>query len=122
MRMRSFSMTSTLATQAQRLRSLAFTVLASLTVAACSSGGSVGPSAAPSAVAPQLLMTEHGLKQWDHPEAFGPVPAEWLETGKEYCATLNHGGKRFSPTGYHPHARSVEGFPFEDGGFYCTQD
>lgn len=120
--MRSFSTTPPPAVQAQRFRSVALTVLASLVLAACSSNGSVGPSAAPSAVAPQLLMNERGLKQWDHPEAFGPVPAEWLETGKEYCATLNHGGKRFSPTGYHPHALTVEGFPFEDGGFYCTQD
>lgn len=65
-------------------------------------------------------MNARGLKQWDHPEAFGPVPNEMLAIGRQYCATLNNGGKRYTPTGYHPHARSVEGYPFEDGGFYCT--
>lgn len=67
-------------------------------------------------------MTAHGLKQWNQPQGFGPVPTDLLTTGVEYCATLNHSGKRYSPAGYHPHARSVEGFSFEDGGFYCTQD
>lgn len=67
-------------------------------------------------------MNVRGLKQWDRPAAFGPVPPDLRAIGNEYCATLNNGGKRYIPTGYHPHARTVEGYPFEDGGFYCVQD
>ena len=84
-------------------------------------GCSAGPSASPSPTPPQIVMTEGGLKQWDRPEAFGPVPAALLATAREYCATMNHSGKRFVPAGYHAHALSVDGFPFEDGGFYCVQ-
>lgn len=93
---------------------------AALLTASLLAGCAAGPGAAPSPNAPQLFMTARGLKQWDHPEAFGPVPNEMLAIGRQYCATLNNGGKRYTPTGYHPHARSVEGYPFEDGGFYCT--
>ena len=93
-----------------------------LLLAALLSGCAAGPGASPSPNPPQLVMTEQGLKRWDHPEAFGPVPASMLATGRAYCATLNHSGKRFAPTGYHPDALSVDGFPFEDGGFYCVQE
>ena len=101
------------ATAAALLAPITFTLVA---------GCAAGPSAAPSPIAPKLFMNERGLKQWDRPEAFGPVPADLLDMGREYCATLNNGGKRYSPTGYHPNARTVEGYPLEDGGFYCTQD
>lgn len=97
---------------------LAFYILATTLLAGCVGG----PGASPALEAPRLIMNAHGLKQWDRPQAFGPVPNDLLTNGLEYCATLNHGGKRYSPAGYHPHARSVEGFTFEDGGFYCTKD
>lgn len=97
-------------------------VCTTLLLAALLPGCAAGPGASPSPNPPQLVMTEQGLKRWDHPEAFGPVPANMLATGRAYCATLNHSGKRFAPTGYHPDALSVDGFPFEDGGFYCVQE
>lgn len=95
---------------------------ASLLAAGLLAGCAAGPGAAPAANAPQLFMNAQGLKQWDRPEAFGPVPAELLATGRAHCATFNNGGKRYVPAGYHPHARSVEGFPFEDGGFFCVRE
>ncbi|MCB1980376.1 MAG: hypothetical protein M9919_04980 [Burkholderiaceae bacterium] len=95
----------------------AATVLAAALLAGCAAG----PGASPSPTPPQLVMTEAGLKRWDRPEAFGPVPPAELARARQYCATLNHSGKRFVPSGFHPHALSVEGFPFEDGGFYCVQ-
>jgi hypothetical protein len=97
---------------------LAATLLAASVLAGCAAG----PGAQPAAIAPQLFINAQGLKQWDRPEAFGPVPAELLATGRAHCATFNNGGKRYVPAGYHPHARSVEGFPFEDGGFFCVRE
>lgn len=95
---------------------------ASLLAASVLAGCAAGPGAEPAANAPQLFMNAQGLKEWDRPEAFGPVPAELLATGRAHCATFNNGGKRYLPAGYHPHARSVEGFPFEDGGFFCVRE
>ena len=91
-------------------------------VAALTGCVATGPGARPADIAPRLFMNAQGLKEWDRPEAFGPVPAELLATGRLHCATFNHGGKRYAPAGYHPHARSVEGFPFEDGGFFCVRE
>ncbi|MGP1693223.1 MAG: hypothetical protein ACTS6O_12030 [Giesbergeria sp.] len=117
--MRSFDLVAPKSSPGTRTHNyLAAGFVAASLLAGCAAGPS--PAASPAPNAPQLIMTSRGLKQWDHPEAFGPVPAELLATGRQYCATLNNGGKRYSPTGYHPHARSVEGFAFEDGGFYCT--
>lgn len=96
-------------------------VCTTLLLAALLPGCAAGPGASPSPNPPQLVMTEGGLKRWDRPEAFGPVPPAELARARQYCATLNHSGKRFVPSGFHPHALSVEGFPFEDGGFYCVQ-
>ena len=61
---------------------------ATLLAAALLPGCAAGPGASPSPTPPQLVMTEGGLKRWDRPEAFGPVPATQLARGREYCATL----------------------------------
>ena len=92
---------------------------AALFLGGCSSPVPVGTH--PSELPPRLVMTEHGTKRWDRPGAFGPVPAALLQLGREQCATLNHSGKTHVPVGYHPHAETFEGYPFEDGGFFCQQ-
>ena len=102
-------------------------LLGAATLAACSApgglpqqGNAIGTQ--PSEQAPRMVITDRGTKQWDRPEAFGPVPAHLVEYGQEQCATLNHSGKTHSPVGYHAHAETFDGYPFEDGGFFCRQN
>lgn len=102
-----------------RLRRAGGTLCAVGALAGCMASG---PGARPADNAPQLVLNAQDLKEWDRPEAFGPVPAELLATGRLHCATFNNGGKRYAPAGYHPHARSLDGFPFEDGGFFCVRE
>lgn len=92
---------------------------AALFLGGCSSAPVAGTH--PSQQPPRIVITEQGTKRWDRPGAFGPVPPELLQLGREQCATLNHSGKTHVPVGYHPHAETFEGYPFEDGGFFCQQ-
>ena len=72
--------------------------------------------------APRIVLTKQGTKHWDRPGAFGPVPEALVHAGQAQCATLNQGGKTYFPLGYHAHAETADGYPFEDGGFFCQRD
>ena len=106
-----------------RVLALLSIALAVPLVVACSSPAThlIG-STESDTVTPRIVFTARGTKQWSHPQAFGPVPAQLAEAGKIQCATLNHEGKTFSARGYHSAAQTADGYPFQDGGFFCVQD
>ncbi len=70
---------------------------------------------------PPRLMMEDGFRKWDRPEAFGPVPANLLETGRKVCATMNTGKSEYEPVGYHSRAMDAQGYEFQGGGYFCVQ-
>lgn len=79
-----------------------------------------GPGKVQAKVPPQLIMKD-GFRVWDNPSAFGPVPAELMETGRKVCATMNIGNYVYAPTGYHARAKDPEGNEFQGGGYYCVR-
>lgn len=102
------------------------TSLATAVVLACGLGvngmamAQQGPGKAQAKVPPQLVMKD-GFRVWDNPSAFGPVPAELMETGRKVCATMNIGNYVYVPTGYHARAKDPEGNEFQGGGYYCVR-
>ncbi len=100
--------------------------LATAVVLACGLGMSgiaiaqQGPGKAQAKAPPQLIMKD-GFRVWDNPSAFGPVPAELMETGRKVCAAMNAGKDVYVPTGYHARAKDPDGNEFQGGGYYCVR-
>jgi hypothetical protein len=82
--------------------------------------GAKMPGAKEAQVPPRLIM-EDGFRKWDRPEAFGPVPANLMETGRKVCATMNTGNYEYEPVGYHSRAMDSQGYEFQGGGYFCVQ-
>lgn len=83
-----------------------------LSLTACTS--LIGPGSKPGEIPPQIAG-ETKCKHWDHPEYFGPVPAQLQSKGNELCRQI--GAER--ATGYHPNAKDYYGRKFDGGGYYC---
>ncbi|MBT9550677.1 MAG: hypothetical protein IV088_07510 [Hydrogenophaga sp.] len=69
---------------------------------------------------PPQLVVKDDVKTWDHPRAFGPVPAELQVTAATTCSSLNTDKVSYEPRGYHAQARNVDGTSFQGGGYYCV--
>ncbi|WP_295393053.1 hypothetical protein [uncultured Thiodictyon sp.] len=69
----------------------------------------------PAAIPPRIIDTDAG-RTWDHPAAFGAIPKELKETGKQICLE----GDFLRATGYHPRAIDYYGDPIPGGGFFCV--
>ncbi len=66
---------------------------------------------------PKIVVNKDGLKSWDRPGAFGPVPANLVAKGSAVCAGV---GEEFVAKGFHPGALNQNGQAFADGGFFCA--
>lgn len=86
----------------------------------CAAGPMVGSK--PGDVPPRIVVdpADHKTLTWDHPGAFGPVPAELAAKGQAVCATLDTKDARFQAIGYHPLAKDLEGKTFPAGGYFCV--
>ena len=73
------------------------------------------PGDKPDAVPPKIQILPDNTRIWDRPLAFGPVPAEMQENGKQAC-----GPQGLKAVGYHPNAQDENGKPFQGGGFLCA--
>lgn len=56
---------------------------------------------------------------WDHPEYFGPVPADLKAKGQAACNTLKDSD--WVATGYHPSAQFADGTTSTTGGYFCER-
>ena len=74
----------------------------------------IGPGNQPAEIPPRLQLGSDGVKTWDRPNAFGPVPSELAAVGSKMC------GKEMKATGYHPKAQDVNGATFSEGGWFCV--
>jgi hypothetical protein len=100
-----------------------FAVVAALMVGIGVSGAVLaqpGPGKKQADVPPQLVMKD-GFRVWNNPSAFGPVPSELMETGRNVCAAMNTGKDVYVPTGYHARAKDPDGNEFQGGGYYCVR-
>ncbi len=104
----------------KKFTALAVTLVAASLVMPAFAQGSKMPGAKEAQVPPRLIM-EDGFRKWDRPEAFGPVPANLLETGRKVCATMNAGNYEYEPAGYHSRAMDAQGNEFQGGGYFCVQ-
>ncbi|MBK5913636.1 hypothetical protein [Rhodocyclus purpureus] len=79
----------------------------------------------PGATPPQLVSAKNADGQqviaWDNPSAFGPVPAALAAKGQAVCGSLDTEKMKFEAIGYHPHAKDVNGKPFDGGGYFCVR-
>lgn len=93
-------------------------------VVACISAGQVlaqhGLGSAPGNEAPQLIMRD-GIRVWNNPGAFGPVPKDQYDRGVKVCSAMNTREASFVPIGYHPKAKDNQGVEYQGGGFFCVQ-
>ena len=69
---------------------------------------------------PPQIVIRNDVQTWDHPGAFGPVPAELRDVGAKVCSTLDTDKRQFEVRGYHAKALNLEGNPFKGGGYYCV--
>lgn len=69
---------------------------------------------------PQIIENKDGLRTWDAPGKFGPVPAEKAAAGATVCATLDTNERKHEALGYHSKALDLQGKPFPSGGYYCV--
>lgn len=74
------------------------------------------PGDEPGTVPPRLARTGEDGLMWDNPTAFGPVPAALQAKGNGICREV--GFER--ATGYHPHARELDGSIIKGGGYFCV--
>ena len=70
---------------------------------------------------PPMMIVRDGAKSWDNGAAFGPVPAEKMETGKRVCSSMNTADKQYKPVGYHSGALDLAGKPIPGGGYLCVR-
>ncbi|NNM81533.1 MAG: hypothetical protein HKL98_02865 [Burkholderiales bacterium] len=74
------------------------------------------PGNEPSSIPPKLMIGADNAKVWDHPGAFGPVPADLQAHGDKLCQGI--GDKK--AIGYHPKAEDENGNLIPGGGYYCS--
>ncbi|CAK0762330.1 conserved exported hypothetical protein [Gammaproteobacteria bacterium] len=73
------------------------------------------PGEKPGETPPRLVKNTEGKVAWDHPEYFGPVPAELKSKGDGICKSV---GAR-EATGYHAKATDLNGKLLLAGGYFC---
>ena len=99
-------------------------IAAVLTVLSCMAAGQTfaqhGLGSAPGKDAPQLIMRD-GIRVWNNPGAFGPVPKDQYERGVKVCSAMTTREATFVPIGYHPKAKDNQGDEYQGGGFFCVQ-
>ena len=78
-----------------------------------------GPGSTEAATPPRMVTNAEKRNIWDTPSAFGPVPANLQSKGDSMCKSA---GFKKSATGYHSHAKDINGNEFAGGGFYCPRD
>jgi hypothetical protein len=79
-----------------------------------------GLGSTPGKDAPQLIMRD-GVRVWNNPGAFGPVPKDQYDRGVKVCSAMNTREASFVPIGYHPKAMDNQGVEYQGGGFFCVQ-
>lgn len=79
-----------------------------------------GLGSTPGKDAPQLIMRD-GVRVWNNPGAFGPVPKDQYDRGIKVCSAMNTREASFVPIGYHPKAKDNQGVEYQGGGFFCVQ-
>ena len=79
-----------------------------------------GLGSAPGKDAPQLIMRD-GVRVWNNPGAFGPVPKDQYDRGIKVCSAMNTREASFVPIGYPPKAKDNQGVEYQGRGFFCVQ-
>jgi len=104
-----------------RLSGIALCVVAGGLLAGCVGTLMVGSK--PGAVPPRLVIdSATGMKTWDHPRAFGPVPAEMAASAHAACSGLDTTSVRYRAIGYHPRALDLNGNPIPGGAYFCVRE
>ncbi len=101
---------------------LASVGLAGMVAACATSAPGVMIGSKPGAIPPRIVNDPKNpqSKTWDHPEAFGPVPAALAARGHAVCSALDTKDVKYEAIGYHPKAEDYYGRPFPGGGFFCA--
>jgi hypothetical protein len=81
--------------------------------------GAVGPGSTQAATPPQIVTDAEKHNVWNTPSAFGPVPSSLQAKGDAICKSA---GFKKTATGYHLHAKDLDGKEFVGGGFFCPAD
>lgn len=106
--------------QFKAAKTILFSVAVASLMAACATGVTIGSK--PGDVPPQIVNDPKDPKSkvWDHPEAFGPVPAQLAAAGQAVCSSLDTKDVQFKAIGFHPKARDFNGNTLPNGGYYCV--
>lgn len=94
---------------------LVISALLSLFVTGCGTG-KIGPGSQESPTPPRMTVDSSNRPSWDNPNAFGPVPEAFRQTGQAVCTNIGFN----KVIGYHSKALGRDGKPLPGGGYLCS--